>query len=183
MGRYPFVASSGTMSMTTSPWFSQLGLSVRADSIAIHFCAGIGQDSAGRAAQNCVRDNRQVLRPPRTVHKPIACTARTRRSHGRSDVGLRHSESARFCLRCSLSINMLRRGLDHMEPNPIDERVVGYRPRMSSSSAQRFTIALASPAYVHRSDGAKRHELDGVDLDAHIAHRIRPCDPDLGASP
>jgi hypothetical protein len=46
-----------------------------------------------------------------------------------------------------------------MEPNPIDERVVGYRSRVSCSSAQRFTIALASAADIRGSDGAEGHEL------------------------
>src|ERR1700681_452806 len=61
-----------------SPWFSQLGLSVRADSIVVpHLCAGLGQDSAGRSAQNSASASPPVLRPPRTVHQPRACTPRT----------------------------------------------------------------------------------------------------------
>ena len=73
--------------------------------------------------------------------------------------------------------------VDDVELDPVDERVVGDRPRVGGASPQRLTVGLAAPPDVGRGDGGERHELDVVDLDLARPDAVPTADLHLGACP
>jgi hypothetical protein len=82
---------------------------------------------------------------------------------------------------------LARRGLprapNNVEGHTMDHRVVGNRPRMCGTTAQRFAIAFAGTSEVEWRHRAEGKEFDRVDLDVVVPDGIASTDPHLGPFP
>ena len=70
-----------------------------------------------------------------------------------------------------------------MELDSIDKRVLGDRPRVRGTLAQRFAVGLPGSSHVLAGDRRKRDMLDGFDLDLTRSHPVAAALLDLRPLP
>lgn len=71
----------------------------------------------------------------------------------------------------------------HVELDPIEDRVVADRSRMSRPFAERLSIRFTRSTHVCRADRVEGDQVEQVDLNAGAADGIYAADPHLWPLP
>lgn len=72
---------------------------------------------------------------------------------------------------------------DHVELDSIQDRVMADGSSVSRTTAERLPVMFTGSSHICSADGVERNEVDGVDLNVAVAHRVYAADSHLRPLP